>query len=183
MFNTVGSGLVVPDCEVMVDTGNLRCDLYLPVREILKLRLTPTDITKQAKPIDTKAITIRQFEQVEITMSFADADGKKYPRKALLEVFGNDAQYQELKDKAAAVGSSPSSVESATDSSTSPLYESPQLRAAVRPPINQLTPIKHLGGSGKERVILGKSGMMKLSLKYDAETNAISLLDEPEWEL
>ena len=30
---------------------------------------------------------------------------------------------------------------------------------------------------------MGKSGMSKLSLKYDAETNAISLLDEPVWDL
>jgi hypothetical protein len=182
MFNTK-SGLVVPDCEVLMDSGNLRCDLYLPVREIVKLQLAPSDITKQAKPIDSKAITIRQFEQVEITMVFADADGKEYPRKALLEVFGNDEQYQEFKNTSADTGLSSPSVGPATDSSLSPSYQSPLLRGAVQPPINQLTPIKHLGGTGKDRVILGKSGALKLDLEWDAKTNSISLLDEPEWEL
>lgn len=183
MFNTT-SGLVVADCEVLLDSGNLRCDLYLPVREIVKLQLKPTDITKKAKPIDSKAITIRQFEEVAITMSFVDADGKEDLRKAMVEVFGNDSEYQQIKDRAATMSHSSSVGSAQTESPTSPVYDSPtKLLGAVHPPINQLTPIKHLGGTGKERVILGKSGMNKLSLKYDAETNAISLLDEPEWML
>ena len=160
-------GVVIPHCEVMLDSGHLRCDLYLPVREIVKLRLEPSDITRQAKPIDSKAITFRQFEQVEITMVFADADGKEFPRKALLDVFGNDDHYQSLKEKAAAAEKTPVS-EPATESS-SPSYESPQLRGAVQPPVNQLTPIKHLAGTGRERVILGKSGAFKLDLEWDAK--------------
>jgi hypothetical protein len=178
MFTTL-HGLVVPDCEVLLDSGNLRCDLYLPVREIVKLQLAPSTVTKQAKPIDSKAITIRQFEPVQITMVFADADGKECPRTALLEVFGNDEQYQILKNAAADALAPPA--ERATDSSISPSHHTPQLRAAVNPPINQLTPIKHLAGTGKDRVILGKSGAMKLDLEWDAKTNSISLLDEPVW--
>ena len=102
-------------------------------------------------------------------------------------MFGNDSQYQELKKKAAELAASSSvssSVSRATEaSSASPSFASPPLRAAVQPSINQLTPLKHRGGSAQERVIMGKSGMWKLSLKYDAETNAISLLDEPVWDI
>ena len=72
---------MIPDCEVLVDTGNLRCDLYLPVRDIVKLQLQPLDATKLAQPVDTQPIRIRQFESVEITMSFADAEGKQHLRK------------------------------------------------------------------------------------------------------
>ena len=180
MFTTA-SGSLIPDCEVLLDSGKLRCDLYLPVREIVKLQLRPLQLTKQAKPIDSRPITIRQFEQVVITMVFKDADGQEYPRTAALEVFGNDEQYQAaLKNAAAEPVALPA--ESTADSSALPTsHRTPDVRAAVHPPINQLTPIKHLAGTGKDRVILGKSGAKKLDLKWDADTNSISLLDEEMW--
>ena len=199
MFTTP-RGLVIPDCEVLVDTGNLRCDLLLPVREIVKLQLTPLPVTRRAKPIDSKAITIRQFEQLVVTMVFKDADGNEYPRTAALEVFGNDDYYQAALKRAADAALAPPAESAAASHVTPataaadaaataaaaaapPAHLTPELRAAVHPPVNELTPIKHMGGTGNDRVIVGDSGMDKLSLRYDAKTSSLSLLDEPVWEL
>ena len=87
MLSIPARGLVIPNCEVVVDSGLLRCDLYSPVRDIVRLQLDPTLVTKQAKSIDSKAITIRQFNPVHITMVFVDAEGKEHPRMAALEVY------------------------------------------------------------------------------------------------
>ena len=188
--------LVAPDCEVMMDTGNLRCDLYLPVRDIRKLQLKPSHVTKLAKPIDSAAIVIRQFEPVEISIAFKEAADKVSTRRAVLEVFGNDSEFQQLVAAATAeaeaaakskppekqTAASPSSAGIASSSHGSPRASASAFSASI-PPVNQLTPIKHMAGTSKARVIMGKSGMKKLSIKYDSESNHISLLDEPVWEM
>ena len=182
-FTTISTGLVIPDCDVLLATGCLICDLLLPIREIVKLGIKASKTTRQAQPIDSPKVLIRMFETIEITMVFRDEQGREFPRSAGVQVWGNDKEWQAHVASTSINGEPSQSLELSTPNSLDSAFDHTPPHRPVRPPVNALTPIKHMRGTGRDRVILGLSGIQKLNIKWDSKTNSISLLDEPVWDM
>jgi hypothetical protein len=119
MKNSVNLDLFCDDCEVLLDSGCLRCDLFLPAHDIIKLGLIPLQTVVKSQPIRGPSFFTRQFGSVFVQFKFKDQDGNEVLRGCDLEAWCSDEEYNHLIStrRNDAASSAPSS-SSPTDCST-----------------------------------------------------------------
>lgn len=166
------------NCELLLDTGCLKCDMFLPAYDALKMGCRASSVKFQATPIHSPPITVVQMmPPLLVCFRLENEAGEIHEKRAFLEVFVNESDLKEELEKI----STASSVQLTAECQITPPRVS--LSSSTTDSLNHVSPIKYHRGSSKGRTIIGHPGMRKLSINWSGETNHISLLDEEPWDI
>lgn len=178
----------IPNCELLIDSGNTACDLVLTYHDASKFKLKVTKRVKTINQADGQVAVVLLIPQILVTFALAQANGiiteksdyldvwvklKEVPEPALPKAFREALVAERLKN---GVVEPPTAVHSSTPPTTPRKASSPlPAEEAVSAPVNKVSPVKHLAHGSAN---LGKSGAKKLKLKYDFETNEIYFMED-----
>eukprot|EP01039_Chlorochromonas_danica_P001593 gene1593-1740_t len=185
--------ITIPNCELLIDSGNTACDLVLTYHDARKFNLRVTKYIKEINQADGKLAVARMIPDVLVKFALVSVDGKITERSAYLDVWVKlkevpmEALPRAFRDKLAAEKAK--CKDDATEKDDTPInYPSvvtstPEKRSSTNLPLNDTTsipvnnpsPVKHMAHGSAN---LGKSGAKKLRLKYDFSTNEISFLED-----
>ena len=155
-------GIVIDDCEVLLDSGNTACDLLLSKQDALKFQLYTSSVSMPFQGFGGNATVVKMLPALKVTFSLEDTDGNVKTKSASLDVWILESGGDVVED------TEPLLKKQRSDSESSSV------------PINKRSPVKHLRHGSAN---LGKSGCKKLKLKYDFDTDQISFLDLANEEL
>lgn len=161
MLTNEMNGVSVSNCELLVDTGNTACDLLLSFRNACKFQLTQSKARQTVTDVTGRAVIVKMLPSLLVNFALRTTEGSIVCKEASVDAWVK-------ADEITAYPALPTiSISERTQA-----VGTQAVGGKVR--LNCPTPAKH-----RERgsAILGCSGLRKLQLKYDAETDEISSLD------